>query len=295
MKRIYMAGSGGMLGEAFHSIFERDYDLRCTDKDVNSEWLEFLDFRDYQAYRSDVMAFQPDYLFHLGAYTDLEFCESNEDDAYLTNTIAVEYATKISNELDIPLLYISTAGIFDGSKDTFDDWDTPNPLGVYARTKYLGERYVVENANRYLICRAGWMMGGGPRKDKKFVQKIMNQIRGGAKLLNVVDDKLGTPTYTKDFANNVKLLIESDELGLFNLVCEGTTGRYEVAKELVKILGLENEISVRPVESSYFSSEYFATRPPSERLINRRLNLYGLNQMRPWEVCLSEYLTDHYL
>ena len=136
MKKIYLAGSGGMLGQAFHAVFGSDHDLRCTDKDVNESWLSLLDFRDLDAYRKDVKAYRPDYLFHLGAHTDLEYCEKNVEDAYRTNTTAAENAVWIANELDIPLLYISTAGIFDGSKDTFDDWDLPNPLGHYARSKY---------------------------------------------------------------------------------------------------------------------------------------------------------------
>ena len=118
--------------------------------------------------------------------------------------LAVENAVYIANELDIPLLYISTAGIFDGRQDVYDDWDAPNPLGVYARAKWAGEEFVKQNARRYLVCRAGWMMGGGPRKDKKFIQKLMQQLRDGATELNVVDDKLGTPTYTRDFAHNVR-------------------------------------------------------------------------------------------
>ena len=117
MKKIYIAGSGGMLGEAFYSQLKNDYILKCTDIDVNEEWLSFLDFRDLDAYKKDVQAFKPDYLFHLGAYTDLEYCEKNVDDTYLTNTISVENAVYIANALDIPLLYISTAGIFDGNKD----------------------------------------------------------------------------------------------------------------------------------------------------------------------------------
>ncbi|NJO24769.1 MAG: sugar nucleotide-binding protein, partial [Bacteroidia bacterium] len=168
-----MAGSGGMLGEAFYHQFKDEYDVRCTDKDVNESWLSFLDFREYDEYRKDVMEFKPDYLFHLGAYTDLEFCEKNAGDTYATNTLSAENAVYIANEFDIPLLYISTAGIFDGEKDLYDDWDIPNPLGVYARSKFMGERFVVENAKRFLVCRAGWMMGAGPKKDKKFVQKLM--------------------------------------------------------------------------------------------------------------------------
>lgn len=294
MKKIYIAGGGGMLGEAFYEVFKNNFLLKCTDKDINESWLSYLDFRDFHAYRSDVFEFKPDYLFHLGAYTDLEYCELNERDSFLTNTIAVEYAVKISNELQIPLLYISTAGIFDGSKDCFDDWDAPNPLGVYARTKYLGEQHVIQNASDYVICRAGWMMGGGARKDKKFIQKLMSQLQSGAKSLNIVDDKLGTPTYTHDFASNVKYMFENDFRGLFNLVCGGTTGRMEVAAELIRILNLESSVSINPVPSSFFSEQYFASRPSSERLINKRLDLYGANKMRDWRICLEEYISKNY-
>lgn len=289
-----MAGSGGMLGEAFYEAFREQNDLKCTDKDVNTDWLEFLDFREFDLYRQQVLEFMPDYLFHLGAYTDLEYCEAHEADAYKTNTISVEHATRIANELDIPLLYISTAGIFDGSQEAFDDWDSPNPLGIYARTKYLGERHVVENARRYLICRAGWMMGGGPKKDKKFIHKLMRQLKDGKTTLNIVDDKFGTPTYTHDFAANVRHLVENEAQGLFNLVCEGTTGRLEVATELIRHLDLSNEVRINAVGSDFFAHEYFAERPDSERLVNRRLDLYGWNKMRTWEICLSEYLDRYY-
>jgi dTDP-4-dehydrorhamnose reductase len=294
MKKIYIAGCGGMLGEAFYQQFRNHYIIKCTDKDVNEDWLSFLDFRDYEAYRKDVFDFKPDFLFHLGAYTDLEFCEENSDDTYHTNTLSVENAVFIANELNIPLLYISTAGIFDGNKNSYDDWDQPNPIGVYARSKYMGERFVVENAQRYLICRAGWMMGSGPKKDKKFIQKIMQQIKAGNKELFIVNDKDGTPTYTHDFANNVKLLIRKEYWGLYNLVCGGQTNRFEVAEELLKILGKKEEIKITPVTSDYFKEEYFAERPPCERLVNRKLNLRGLNIMRDWKVALKDYIKNYY-
>ncbi|MGB9075893.1 MAG: NAD(P)-dependent oxidoreductase [Terracidiphilus sp.] len=294
MKRIYIAGCGGMLGEAFHAQFEADYELKCTDIDVNETWISLLDFRDFHAYLKDVEAFKPEYLFHLGAHTSLEYCEQNPEDAYRTNTMSVENAVWISKKLRIPLLYISTAGIFDGAKSQYDDWDVPNPLGVYARSKYLGERYVAENASDYLICRAGWMMGGGPAKDKKFVQKLMKQLKQGRKELQVVDDKDGTPTYTHDFARNVKLLVEKELWGLYNLVCGGQTSRLEVAAELLAILGLSETVKLQPVQSSFFSAEYFAPRPDSERLVNRKLDLRGLNIMRNWRVALKGYLCTYY-
>ena len=293
-KKIYIAGCGGMLGEAFFHQFKDEYVLKCTDKDVNESWLSYLDFRDFEAYKNNVMDFRPDYLFHLGAYTDLEFCETNVDDTYHTNALAVENAVYIANEVDIPVLYISTAGIFDGKKEMYDDWDLPNPLGHYARAKYAGERFVVENARRYLVCRAGWMMGSGPKKDKKFVQKIMKQLKDGKKELFVVNDKDGTPTYTQDFAKNVKILLQNKYWGLYNMVCGGQTSRYEVAQELLGILRLNDAVKLTPVSSDYFRDTYFAERPPCERLVNRKLNIRHLNLMRDWKVALKEYITDYY-
>ena len=284
-----------MLGEAFYHQFDNEYELRCTDIDVNEEWLSYLDFREFETYKNDVYGFAPDYLFHLGAYTDLEYCELHPDETYITNTLSVENAVYIANQLNIPILYISTAGIFDGKKEFYDDWDIPAPLGHYARSKYAGELFVKENAKTYLICRAGWMMGGGPNKDKKFIQKIVKQINEGRKELFVVTDKMGTPTYTHDFAKNVKLLIEKGYWGLYNMVCKGATSRLEVAKEILNILGLQDELRINEVSSDYFKKEYFADRPDSERLISKKLQLRKMLAMRHWKVTLNEYLNNYYI
>jgi dTDP-4-dehydrorhamnose reductase len=293
-KRIYIAGAGGMLGEAFYRVFRGEFDLKCTDIDVNEPWLSFLDFRDRQAYIADVVDFKPDYLFHLGAYTDLEFCEQNIDATYLTNTISVENAVWIANSLQIPILYISTAGIFDGLKEFYDDWDQPNPLGHYARSKFMGEQFVVTNAYRYLVCRAGWMMGGGIKKDKKFINKLITQLVSGNRDLYIVNDKNGTPTFTVDFAKNVKAILQSECWGLYNLVCKGQTSRREVAGELVKVLGLEQQVIFHDVTSDHFKDVYFAPRPPSERLINKKLELRGLDLMQEWQVSLREYIDTYF-
>ena len=285
-----------MLGEAFYKVFRNEYELKCTDKDVNEDWLSFLDFRNSEDYEEDVIKFNPDYIFHLGAHTDLEYCADNPEDAYLNNTLAVEKAARIANDLRIPILYISTAGIFDGSKDRYDDWDQPNPVNTYGRSKYFGEKTIQLLSKEYIICRAGWMVGGGPKKDKKYVNKIMEQIRSGKEELYVVDGCGGIPTYTYDFAKNVKLLIEKNERGLYNMVCEGsdTDNRLAITNELLKILNRHEKIKVVPVKESYFQKEYYAKRPRAERLLNRKLNLKKLNIMRPWQICLKEYIEEYY-
>jgi len=131
-------------------------------------------------------------------------------------------------------------------------------------------------------------------KNKKFIQKLMIQIKENNKELFIVNDKLGTPTYTHDFAKNVKLLVEKEIYGLFNMVCEGVTGRLEVAKELIKLLDLQDEIAINEVDSNYFNEEYFADRPASERLVNKNLNDLNLNIMKDWKVSLKEYLKNYY-
>ena len=94
-----MAGCVGYVGEAFYKQFKGDFELKCTKIDVNKEWLTYLDFRDFESYKRDVVNFQPEWLFHIGAYTDLEYCEMHGNKTYLTNTESVKHALKIANEI----------------------------------------------------------------------------------------------------------------------------------------------------------------------------------------------------
>ena len=122
----------------------------------------------------------------------------------------------------------------------------------------------------------------------------MKQIKEGNKELFIVDDKYGTPTFTHDFAKNVKALIEKEYWGLYNMVCGGQTSRLEVAHELLSLLGLSNEIKITVVNSEYFKEIYFAERPPCERLDNRKLKLRNINLMQDWKVALKEYIDLYY-
>ena len=131
-------------------------------------------------------------------------------------------------------------------------------------------------------------------KDKKFIQKLMCQIANGQDELFIVKDKLGTPTYTHDFARNVKLLIEKGKTGLYNMVCKGKTSRMEVACELINLLRLNGTVKINEVSSGYFQKEYFAPRPASERLINARLCKESLDVMKDWKMSLSEYISKSY-
>jgi dTDP-4-dehydrorhamnose reductase len=287
--RVYIAGCGGMLGEAVYERFSKLCRVMATDIDVNEPWLSHGDVRDYAEMSRQIRDFAPALVINLAALTDLEYCERNVDDAWLTNALGAENLGLIANALDVPYVYISTAGLFDGAKEIYTDFDEPNPLCYYAKSKAYGERWVCRTVAKHFVFRAGWMMGGGPRKDKKFVNKIYKQLQAGASELFVVRDKLGTPTYTVDFAKGIQRVVESGLYGLYNQVCGGSGSRFDVCVALLEEFGLSSKIKLTEVTSEYFAEEYFAPRPASEKLVNLKLEARGLNVMRDWRVCLSEY------
>jgi len=287
--RIYVAGCGGMLGEAVYNHFSPIVELMATDIVTNESWLSYADVRDYSSISQSIEAFKPNIIINLAALTDLEECEKEKENAWSTNGLGAENIALISSQLHAVLVHISTAGIFDGKKKYYSDFDIPNPIGTYAKSKHYAEVIVSRELKKYYVLRAGWMMGGGPKKDKKFINKLYKQIRQGNKELNVVDDKLGTPTYTVDFARGIQTLIESDLYGIYNQVCGGSGSRYDVAMEFMRLMKLEDKIKLNRVTSDFFKEEYFAPRPESEKLLNTKLDARSLNVMRDWQICLSEY------
>ena len=287
--RIYVAGCGGMLGEAVYNHFSPIVELMATDIVTNESWLNYADVRDYSSISQSIEAFKPNIIINLAALTDLEECEKEKENAWSTNGLGAENLALISSQLHAVLVHISTAGIFDGKKEYYSDFDIPNPIGIYAKSKHYAEVIVSRELKKYYVLRAGWMMGGGPKKDKKFINKLYKQICQGNKELNVVDDKLGTPTYTVDFVKGIQTLVESDLYGVYNQVCGGSGSRYDVALEFVRLMGLKDKIKINKVSSDFFKEEYFAPRPESEKLVNTKLEARGLNVMRDWKISLNEY------
>ncbi len=287
--KVMITGCGGMLGQAVYEKFDRECTVLATDIDLNEPWLTHCDVRNLGSVLKAAMGFKPDLLINLAALTDLEYCENNPEDSWLTNGLGQENICLVAKKFNIPVVYISTAGIFDGGKEYYHDFDAPNPLSIYGKSKYYGETITQSLADKYFIFRAGWMMGGGMKKDKKFINKIFKQIKSGAKELFVVDDKLGTPTYTVDFANSMFKVLSTDYFGLYNMVCEGSGSRYDVALEFLKCLKLKDKIKINIVKSDYFKKEYFAPRPLSEKLINLKLRKRDILYMRDWRECLAEY------
>jgi len=291
-KKIFIAGANGMLGTTLQSIVDTK-DFLLTDKET-SDNISWCDIRDLKHTSDLIKQYQPDIILNFAALVDLEYCEKNKEECYATNTLAAIHLFNLAQDLDIPYVFISTAGIFGNDKEFYTEEDQPYPLSTYGKSKYLTEQFLLnQDYSKYWIFRAGWMMGGGSEKDKKFVNKIMKQVKSGAKELFVVDDKLGVPTYTKDFADSILRHIEEElPYGLYNMVSQGEASRYETAIAINEYLNLG--LKINKVDSEYFKAEYFAPRPYSEKLINKSLIDLDRNYMRDWKVCLHEYLNKYF-
>lgn len=290
--RILVTGAAGMLGSTLCPILkEKGHEVYATDVDRSDEGIEYLDVRNHKQVKETIEKIKPDIIMHLAAETDVDKCELEPDHAYLSNTIGTQNVALICQKHDIEVVYISTIGVFDGDKpEPYTEFDEPNPINVYGRSKLEGEKIVQNLLKRYYIVRAGWMVGGGPGKDKKFVAKIIKLLDKTGEL-KVVTDKIGSPTYTVDFSRCLADLIETGYYGLYHCTNEGYASRFEVARKTVEFLG-RSDITIKPVSSAYFPLP--APRARSEMSKNYKLELLGMDRMRHWEEALKEYVTKYW-
>lgn len=238
-----------------------------------------LDVTDLKEVLNACWKYKPKIILHLAAEADVDRCEREPEHAYAVNSIGTYNMAIAARELDAKLIYVSTAGVFDGRKQCpYTEEDKPNPLNYYGHSKYLGELAVRGMLKNYIIARADWMFGGGRGKDKKIVAKIIEQFNKPE--IFGVDDNLGSPTFGKDLIAAIKRLIANNAVGLFHLANKGACSSYEFIKEMVDILG--QDIKVRPVNSSFFKLD--AARWANKSLDSR------VDLMRPWQEALKEYL-----
>lgn len=234
---------------------------------------------------AQVMKFKADFIGHLAAETDHEYCELNPAQCYFINTIGTAHMTRLAMSQRIPILYLSAGSIFDGDKDSpYSTPDVPNPINHYNSSKWYGELICKEYRKHYIV-RAGWMFGGGPSIDKKFVNKIIKKIRAGINPIMVCDDCIGSPTYSVDLAKAIKGIIEDQaEYGIYHF-CNGEASRYDFAKEIVSILNSKIEIS--PCKIDDLKNEFPCRRTNYEVL-------RSTIPSRDWREALKEYILANY-
>jgi len=287
--KILLTGAAGMLAAEVIPVLTRDgHEIVKTDKNLRLPDIEALDVTDETAVTSCVEKIMPDYVFHFAAETDVDLCEKDPDHAFRANTLGTENVVKACKINGVKLVYISTGAVFDGKKDSpYWESDEPDPVNVYGESKLRGETAVKEALSEYFIIRAGWMVGGW-ELDKKFVYKIVEQLKSGKKQLMAVSDKFGTPSFTRDFAACIMPLVNSGKYGLYHMVNNGTCTRYDMALKIVEYMSLLGEVTVRAVDSSKFPLP--APRARSEMLENHKMKEMGIDNMPCWEMSLEEYI-----
>jgi dTDP-4-dehydrorhamnose reductase len=280
--KVLVTGAKGMLGTDLCQAWQaQGYEIVATD-------IQEMDVREPMQVQKTFADFKPELVLHLAALTDVDGCEREPEQAYRTNTIGTQHVALACQRAKVPLVYISTLSVFNGDKcEPYTEFDMPNPQSWYSRSKYEGEKVVERLLQCYYIVRAGWMFGGG-REDKKFVAKIIDLARNRPEL-KIVNDKFGSPTYTRDLA---RALIQLTRTGWFGVYHSANTGepcsRYEFAQ---KVLEYAQVTSCRllPVTSAEFPLP--APRPRMEAGRNLHAELMGLELMRPWQVALREYVS----
>jgi dTDP-4-dehydrorhamnose reductase len=297
--KILLTGAAGMLASAIMreiesegiAVFGSSINIGKSDIHLRLADIQKIDVRVLEDVSDWAKSEKPDFIFHLAAETDVDLCEKSPEHAYRTNYIGTENVALVCQKHDIPLLYISTGAVFNGrSGEPYTEFDEPEPINVYGRSKLAGEIAVQRFVKKYFIIRAGWMIGGW-EIDKKYVFKIVRQLLEGRKEIRAVNDKFGSPTFTADFARNLLPLIKTERYGLYHMANKGSASRYDIAVKIAELMNLNKSVRVNPVNSAEFPLP--APRPRSEMLSNCHLDLIGMNDMPHWEDALRRYILDN--
>lgn len=266
--KILVTGANGMLGQDLCPILEDNGHevIEASRQNFDVTKAEML---------KEFIAQNPiDLLIHCAAYTSVDDAENNFDLAFSVNASGTGNVAKICAMNDIPLVYISTDYIFDGTKDKpYLPNDKANPLNVYGQTKLKGEEFVKQICSKYYIVRTSWLYG---HHGKNFVETMLNLKNKGS--LKVVNDQRGCPTWTVDLSNAIVDLL-NEPYGVYHLCGGGEASWYDFAKEIFE---LEN-IQINLIACN--SDEYVrpAQRPKYSVLENEK-------RLRHWKKALKDYL-----
>jgi dTDP-4-dehydrorhamnose reductase len=275
--KILITGANGQLAGEFQESL-KDYDYKVVSLDRAS-----LDISDMDSVREAFSRYNPDTVLNCAAYNFVDKAEQDFDTAYKVNTLGVRNLTFACKRNNALLVHYSSDYVFDGKKEDFyTEEDNTGPVNNYGKTKLLGENFLSEETEEFLLFRVSWVFGEGKQN---FLYKLVEWAKKN-KVLKVVYDQISVPTYTKDIVNSTILAIERKLRGVYHLTNSGYASRYEVAHYFLERLGMDN--LVLPVSSDYFPSP--AKRPFFSAMSNRKLS-NDLNVAMPdWKVGIERYV-----
>jgi dTDP-4-dehydrorhamnose reductase len=210
-------------------------------------------------------------------------CAQEPEKAYLANAIGTQNVALACATCDAAMVYVSTNEVFDGRSDQpYREWDPPQPVNPYGRSKAAGEWQVCHLLRRFYVARTAWLYAAGGRN---FPHRIV-QLADERGALKVVADEVGNPTYAPDLAEAIARLIETGAYGVYHLTNAGYCSRYEFAKEILRLTG-RDAVPIEPISQSEFKR---ASVPPAfAPLANTAAAALGIHP-RPWQEALAEFL-----
>lgn len=279
--RILVTGATGQLGTDVVEVLRREGEACIL------ATRQAADFADPSAVRALVTVERPDAVVNCAAFHDVAGCEANPELATTINASAVEALAAACAEIDAKLMTVSTDYVFDGTKPGgYTEHDEPRPLNRYGESKLDGERRAVAANAKTFVVRTQSLFGLAEPSGKglNFVD-LMIKLSGERDELKVDQFRMA-PTSTTALAENMYLLLITDDFGLYHMSCEGETSWHEFATRILELTG--SKTTVMPVSNDYYSTTF--ARPESTYLINAALQSCGLDRMPHWEHALAEYL-----
>lgn len=289
--KVLVTGVKGQLGfDLVNELKKRNHEPIGVD-------IEEMDITDAGSVDSVIRAASPDAVIHCAAWTAVDAAEdeANQEKVHLVNGVGTENIVSVCKALDIKMMYISTDYVFDGqgTEPWQPDCKNYRPLNVYGKTKLEGELAVSGQLSKYFIVRIAWVFG---KNGKNFIRTMLNlgQIH---EELRVVNDQIGSLTYTYDLARLLVDMIETEKYGYYHATNEGEyTSWYEITKEIFRqavCMGHEEyaRVTVNPVTTAEYGVSK-AARPFNSRLDKSKLGENGFVPLPEWKDALHRYLTE---
>jgi dTDP-4-dehydrorhamnose reductase len=281
--KVLITGANGQLGTDLCEVL-RDFELiPLTHKDI--------EISDMSSMKQAFSKYKPGIIINTAAYVRVDDCEDEKDEAFSVNALGARNVAVVAQELGAKLVHISTDYVFGGEGEPrttpYTEFDTPVPLSIYGKSKLAGENLVRHFCLRHFIVRASGLFGvaGSSGKGGNFIETMLRLSKERDEL-RVVDDQVFSPTYTKDLARKIAQLMTTDYYGIFHITNRGACSWYEFTTEILKLAGLKTPVV--PITSDQYPQK--ARRPRYSVLDNSHLRLLGMDDMRPWQEALEDYL-----
>ena len=277
--KILLLGHRGMLGSDLLLNLVGKHEITGLDKDE-------IDITSLSECKIAIKENAPDIVINAAAYTDVDGCEKAKDECFNVNAEAVKNIAEACREKKIRIIHFSTDYVFDGnSNEPYKEDSLCNPINVYGASKLAGERYLQTLSGNYILIRTEWLYG---KNGNNFVRTILGKAQTTNKL-EVVDDQIGSPTYTKDLVAAVSLLVERNITGIFHITNRGSCSWFQFTEKILQEAGIFG-VQVLPIKSG-------ALRRPAKRPHYSVLSMQKFIQatgkiMQPWQLALQDYLKD---